>query len=145
MSKYIDAEKLIEVLEELKKAEYENCGGVNAKTGVLQEVQELIASLHQERPEVDMKFDELEQKIRHYRWLKDIAESYQDMVHLIERERDNFTINAFSYSARGDGTVFQVNPHRTIPYKYILDGLKAELETINAEITECEKDLQGWI
>lgn len=48
--KYIDADKLIEILEEIKQAEYENCGGVNAKTGALQEVQELIESLQQEQP-----------------------------------------------------------------------------------------------
>ena len=48
--KYIDAEKLIERLEEMKRFEYENCGGVNSKTGALQEVQELIASLQQEQP-----------------------------------------------------------------------------------------------
>ena len=48
MSKYIDSEKLIERLEEMKQAEYENCGGVNSKTGALQEVQELIDSLQQE-------------------------------------------------------------------------------------------------
>ena len=48
--KYIDAEKLIERLEEMKRAEYENCGGVNSKTGALQEVQELIDSLQQEQP-----------------------------------------------------------------------------------------------
>lgn len=52
MSKYIDADKFIEVLEEMKKAEYENCGGVNAKTRILQEVQELIPSLQQEQPEL---------------------------------------------------------------------------------------------
>jgi hypothetical protein len=46
--KYIDAEKLIERLEDMKQAEYENCGGVNSKTGALQEVQELITSLQQE-------------------------------------------------------------------------------------------------
>lgn len=51
MSKYIDADKLIEAIEEIKKAEYENCGGVNAKTGVLQEVQELITSFQQEQSE----------------------------------------------------------------------------------------------
>lgn len=55
MSKYIDAEKLIERLEEMKRAEYENCGGVNSKTGALQEVQELIASLQQEQPEADFE------------------------------------------------------------------------------------------
>ena len=57
MSKYIDAEKLIERLEEMKRAEYENCGGVNSKTGALQEVQELIASLQQEQPEVDLELE----------------------------------------------------------------------------------------
>ena len=50
MSKYIDADKLIERLEEMKRAEYENCGGVNSKTGALQEVQELIDSLQPEQP-----------------------------------------------------------------------------------------------
>ena len=55
MSKYIDAEKLIERLEEMKRAEYENCGGVNSKTGALQEVQELIASLQQEQPVADLE------------------------------------------------------------------------------------------
>ena len=53
--KYIDADKLIERLEEMKRAEYENCGGVNSKTGALQEVQELIESLQEEQPEVDLK------------------------------------------------------------------------------------------
>lgn len=57
MSKYIDAEKLIERLEEMKRAEYENCGGVNSKTGALQEVQELIASLQQEQAEVELERD----------------------------------------------------------------------------------------
>ena len=45
----IDADKLIERLEDMKQAEYENCGGVNSKTGALQEVQELIDSLQQEQ------------------------------------------------------------------------------------------------
>lgn len=49
MKKYIDADKLIERLEEMKRAEYENCGGVNSKTGALQEVQELIESLQEEQ------------------------------------------------------------------------------------------------
>lgn len=48
--KYIDADKLVERLEEMKRAEYENCGGVNSKTGALQEVQELITSLQQAQP-----------------------------------------------------------------------------------------------
>ena len=50
--KYIDADKLIERLEDMKQAEYENCGGVNSKTGALQEVQELIASLQQEQEDM---------------------------------------------------------------------------------------------
>lgn len=50
MNKYIDVDKLIERLEDMKRAEYENCGGVNSKTGALQEVQELITSLQQEQP-----------------------------------------------------------------------------------------------
>lgn len=64
--RYIDAEKLIERLEEMKQTEYENCGGVNSKTGALQEVQELIESLQQEQPEVDLNA-EIEKELRlHY-------------------------------------------------------------------------------
>ena len=91
------------------------------------------------------KFDDLEQKIRHYRWLQGIADNYESMLKLIDREKDYFIIYGLTYAARGDTTNFQVNPHRTIPYKYIYDGLKAELEAINAEIAECEKELQDWI
>lgn len=91
------------------------------------------------------KFDDLEQKIRHYRWLKEIADNYDSMLKLIDREKDSFTIYGLIYAARGDTRSFQVNPHRTIPYKFIYDGLKAELEIINAEIAECEKELKGWI
>ena len=39
----------------MKRAEYENCGGVNSKTGALQEVQELIASIQQEQPDADLE------------------------------------------------------------------------------------------
>ena len=56
MARYIDADKLIERLEDMKQAEYENCGGVNSKTGALQEVQELIASLQQEHEIVELSF-----------------------------------------------------------------------------------------
>lgn len=55
MSKYIDTEKLIERLEEMKQAKYENCGGVNSKTGTLQEIQELIKSFQQEQLEMNLK------------------------------------------------------------------------------------------
>ena len=73
--KYIDADKLIERLEDMKQAEYENCGGVNSKTGALQEVQELIDSLQQEQPS-----DDLEEAARNvYESLDDVR---RDMVEL---------------------------------------------------------------
>ena len=61
--KYIDAEKLIERLEEMKQAEYENCGGVNAKTGALYEVQNLIDTLQHEQPEVDLEKEIIRYKV----------------------------------------------------------------------------------
>lgn len=63
--KYIDAEELIKRLEEMKQAEYENCGGVNSKTGALQEVQELINSLQQEQPK--KKEEQKEPLVEQYR------------------------------------------------------------------------------
>lgn len=78
-------------------------------------------------------------------WLQGIADNYESMLKLIDKEKDYFTIYGLTYTARGDIRNFQVNPHRTIQYKYIYDGLKAELDVINAEIAECEKELKGWI
>ena len=91
------------------------------------------------------KFEELSNKVRHYYWLCEIAKDYDGMIRLIDNEKDYFTIEGFSYSARGDVREFNVNCHRTIPYKYIRDGLADKLAEIKAEIAECEKDLDGWL
>lgn len=69
--KYIDAEKLIERLEDMKQAEYENCGGVNSKTGALQEVQELIESLQEEQTPTE----------------REIAEAHRDAEMIRERDK----------------------------------------------------------
>lgn len=91
------------------------------------------------------KFDELAEKVHHYRWLQGIADEYRDMIGLIEREKEFFTIEAFSYSARGDTRVFSINNHKTIPYWFILDGLQSELRDIEMEMKNIEIELEGWL
>ena len=91
------------------------------------------------------KFDELAEKVRHYRWLQGIADKYRDMIGLIEREKEFFTIEGFSYSARGDTKVFSINNHRTIPYRFIQDGLRLELLDIEMEMKNIEIELEGWL
>lgn len=90
------------------------------------------------------KFEMLEQDIRHYRWLKEISERYQQMIDLIEREREHFIICGFSYEARSEPVSFNVNPHRSIPYTFILDGMKAALGDVNKEIAEYEKKIDDY-
>ena len=61
---------------------------------------------------------------------------------LVAREGDHFRLCSFSYSARGDEQKFEVNPHRTIPFTFIRDGLKEALARISEEMAQIEKELQ---
>lgn len=90
------------------------------------------------------KFERMAADVRRYRWLKDIAADYKQMVELIEREREHFIICGFSYEARSEPRSFSVNPHRSISYTYILHGMRAALGDINKEITEYEKKIDDY-
>lgn len=91
------------------------------------------------------KFQELQNKMRHYKWLCDIAHEYKSMIDCIEREKEYFVIHGLTYSARGDVTTFNINPHKTIPYSYIKDGLSAALANVEKEIAEKEIELKEWL
>ena len=84
----------------------------------------------------------VEEKVRRYKWLKGIIDEYEQMIKLIESEGDHFRLCSFSYSARGDEQKFEVNPHRTIPFTFIRDGLKEALARISEEMEQIEKELQ---
>jgi hypothetical protein len=96
-------------------------------------------------PDKVTKFYELQNKMHHYKWLCDIAREYKSMIDCIKREKEFFIIYGFSYSARSDIRTFKVNPHRTIPYSFIKDGLSAALADIEKEIAEEEKELKDWL
>ena len=91
------------------------------------------------------KFDELQDKMKHYKWLCNIAREYKSMIDCIEREKEYFIIYNISYTARGDIRTFKVNPHRTIPYSFIKDGLSAALADVEKEIAEKEIELKEWL
>ena len=87
--------------------------------------------------------NKMQEKLAHYRWLERIKSEYEEMINLIDREEDYFTIQSFTYTARGDAQTFPVNSHRSIPYTYIRDGLAAELATIEQEIEDCKKEIEN--
>ena len=91
-----------------------------------------------------IKIDELEDLIRHYRWLEDIAKDYESILEMMDREKDYFRIHGFSYSARGDVCKFSLNCHRTIPYTYVRDGIQSALNGIISELKECENKLKDF-
>ena len=88
------------------------------------------------------KIDELENLIRHCRWLKSIAKDYENILEIIDREKDYFTIRGFSYSARGSVREFALNCHRSIPYTYIRDGIQSALDGIISELKECDNKIK---
>jgi hypothetical protein len=89
-----------------------------------------------------MKYDEIKQKVESYRWLESIAKEYREMIDLIQREQEYFRVEKIAYTARGDMQYFDLNCHRTIPGRYIADGLKAALIGIDEELKQLKEELE---
>ena len=89
------------------------------------------------------KIKDLETKIRHYRWLQNIAKEYGEMLERIEHEEKYFTIYGICYSARGDETHFNIYPSYGIPYNLFHDWLKSKVYEVNAELEKCKEELEG--
>ena len=89
-----------------------------------------------------MKSDEYVQKLRHLKWLYPIADEYEKFIHLIESEKEHFTVDGIIYSARGEEEKFSLNCHRTMPNTYILEGMKRALHDVKVEIAMCEAELK---
>ncbi len=67
-------------------------------------------------------------------WLIKIAKDYKKHIKLIEQEKEFFVVNGIKFSARGPVEDMEINPHMTIPYEYILEGLKDALAKVQREI-----------
>ena len=89
-----------------------------------------------------MKSAEYLEKMRRLRWLNDIAEEYAKHIHLMEAEKEHYTIQAIHWSARGEGRVFQINTHYPIPAAAVYEGLNKALWTINEEIANLKEELK---
>lgn len=90
-----------------------------------------------------MKYDEIEQKVQSYRWLEGIAKKYREMIDRIHAEKEYFRVEKIAYTARGDMQYLDLNCRRTIPYQYILEGLKAALICIDEEINQLKEELEA--
>ena len=88
-----------------------------------------------------MKIEDIEEKVRSYRWLKDIADNYRNMIATMEREKDCFRLYKFAYATRGDTEVFDINPHRSIPVSYLQAGINDALRGIEDEMRQLASEL----
>ena len=82
-------------------------------------------------------------RLRHLRWLKDIATDYTKHLNLMKAEGEHYNIEAIHWSARGEGRVFQLNPHRPIDHNVFYDALNEALWNLNAEIGQLEAELKS--
>lgn len=88
-----------------------------------------------------MKQEEYFDKVRHLNWLEGLVCEYTMHLDLIQREQENFVVTGIGFRARGDERVLHLNSHMTIPFNYVLDGLKEasrkaqqEYETLKSEL-----------
>jgi DNA-binding MarR family transcriptional regulator len=90
-----------------------------------------------------MKYDEIEKKVQSYRWLEGIAKEYREMIDRIHSEQDYFRVEKIAYTARGDMKYLDLNCLRTIPVRYIADGLKEALTGIDEELRQLKAELEA--
>lgn len=89
-----------------------------------------------------MKIEDIEKKVSLYRWLQGIAEEYQDMIDLIEREGTYFNVVGISYSICDETRSFNINSHRPISNRYIKEGLEEAIRDIRKEIEGLRAELE---
>jgi len=92
-----------------------------------------------------MKAEKYNEMVNHLHWLEGIAERYDEHIKLIEHEYKYYTVQSIGYTARGEGRVFDINPHRPIPLSYIYKGLSEVLSSVNKEIKELHEQLKEVI
>ena len=81
-----------------------------------------------------MKYEEIEKAASEYYWLRDIANKYRRMIACMEREQEYFRLCSWEYLARSDVQKFTLNSHRSIPVKYLIEGLREALSGIEEEM-----------
>lgn len=90
-----------------------------------------------------MKYEEIEKMVSEYCWLRDIADNYRRMIACMEREQEYFRLYSLEYSARGDVEKFDINSHRSIPVKYLIEGLGVALSGIEEEMKQLKSKLDA--
>lgn len=81
-----------------------------------------------------MDIQEFRDRDREYVWLKGIEASYIKYIKRIEKEGDAFVVGSIKFYDRGNAEEMELNNHRTIPYGFILEGLRVALEGVQEEI-----------
>ena len=92
-----------------------------------------------------MNIAEIEQKAQQvstYHWLEGIAETYRKAICRIDAEKEFFVVTGIKFECRNDGEVLNINPHRTIPYQAIREGLAIALASIKTEMAELKEKIE---
>ena len=92
-----------------------------------------------------MKIEEIEKKAKQVdklHWLEEIASNYRTMINRINVEKDYFIVTSIEYECRNDGERLNINPHRTIPFGFIRDGLIVAHDNIEKEIAELKRQIE---
>ena len=93
-----------------------------------------------------MKIEELENKIRKFRWLQEVADKHRDMIKTIRENEETFTVGSIGYSViiggMQDYQHFNVCMYKNIFTRYVKEGLSASLGSIEKEMEELRVEIE---
>lgn len=84
-------------------------------------------------------------KVHTIEWLEDILKDYKGHLELMDREKEHYTVQGISWSARGEGQWLRINPHRPFPASAIRRGLTEAIAAIEEEIAAKKAELQDTV
>ena len=90
-----------------------------------------------------MKASELQDKIRHYHWLKGLAEDYDNQLFRLQREGKAVTVDYIGFTCRSEKTeVLRFNSHRTISPAPFIKAIEKCLKDIKAEMVALRDEIE---
>lgn len=81
----------------------------------------------------ERSFSKALELFRTLEWLKEIHTRYSEMLAFLN-EHDDVVIDSIHFRKNGDSEVFQLNRHRSIDRRYIIEALEDALAKLKAEM-----------
>ena len=90
-----------------------------------------------------MKASELQDKIRHYHWLKGLAEDYDNQLFRLQREGKAVKVDYIGFTCRSDRSErISFNCHRTISPVPFIKAIEKCLKDIKAEMVALRDEIE---